>query len=756
MPSLANAARTHTDFVRLFQKREAEQRSKRPDVLDASQHETLRKILDELKFIPPVWADSTQLGVYLVAKKWKNYCESNSLGDWISILKETENIKAIAMDLLLWICENGAINSYGTTWGYFRRFKQLFVLTTRRDFAKIDTMEVDKWHKTVVIPRFKLHPPNMKEQPVVNADDLHALLVFNIAFDRGIFATERHRVINLPGICQALSGTGARPAEFVFNEKRVPNGKLRKQLFGDNGHDDDDDDDEQCLDDASKAIQKLLRQETVGRGRPKCFCYEDIRLIALRDQADGGTTFVLAMKLIHHKGEDRKPKPQVKPPHPLLARRPIFCLINTVIVAALRDGAFAAKGLTTAASIYNLQIPKRMQCLPLRWKEEWLKRPIFRMCGTSDPISEPPMTYDWLSSDLKRQSLEAGFEHAITPRAFRRGVSDAINGQASDAVRDQAMRHDPEWATFNSAYINQHVKFDVQSAFLNEPTQDSLINLMGHMSLTRDPSAKRNMVPPEVWDSLPIDPEILALERERETLKAGHYDIHNNPKEDIIRELTTQIRQKRDKRSKDVQEQYRRYYLENKPNWDIEEQLAGADTTELEEVKPEINLHIPERQKLAEILLEDAIPTSSIARNALWTRVADLMVALCQKREMPISAKLPLSSSAPSETQRLPVKPPITKYVCPRCVGDRRLPDSQRYYSYARASVMRNHFERQHLREMTVLESRSQITCVVPGCTSAGVKFETLDAYRNHAGKDHGFWLAPSTRRCKGRKAYDF
>jgi len=37
------------------------------------------------------------------------------------------------------------------------------------------------------------------------------------------------------------------------------------------------------------------------------------------------------------------------------------------------------------------------------------------------------------------------------------------------------MRHDPKWATFNSAYINEKVQLHLQNAFLDEPTEDSLI-----------------------------------------------------------------------------------------------------------------------------------------------------------------------------------------------------------------------------------------------------------------------------------------
>lgn len=78
------------------------------------------------------------------------------------------------------------------------------------------------------------------------------------------------------------------------------------------------------------------------------------------------------------------------------------------------------------------------------------------------------------------------------------------------------MRHDPKWATFNSAYINENVQFDIQNAFIDEPSEDSLIGLFTHVSLSRDPRAQRNMVPDEVRETLPPDPKITALEIQRE------------------------------------------------------------------------------------------------------------------------------------------------------------------------------------------------------------------------------------------------
>lgn len=53
------------------------------------------------------------------------------------------------------------------------------------------------------------------------------------------------------------------------------------------------------------------------------------------------------------------------------------------------------------------------------------------------------------------------------------------------------------------------------------------------------------MVPDEVWANLEPDPNIVALETEREVLKRGQYRIQGNEDEAKIRELTDEIRTKR-------------------------------------------------------------------------------------------------------------------------------------------------------------------------------------------------------------------
>lgn len=61
------------------------------------------------------------------------------------------------------------------------------------------------------------------------------------------------------------------------------------------------------------------------------------------------------------------------------------------------------------------------------------------------------------------------------------------------------MRHDPQFATFFSAYLNEITNFNLQNAFLEEEKQSQLFRMFIYVSFTRDPYAVRDMVPDEVW-----------------------------------------------------------------------------------------------------------------------------------------------------------------------------------------------------------------------------------------------------------------
>jgi hypothetical protein len=303
------------------------------------------------------------------------------------------------------------------------------------------------------------------------------------------------------------------------------------------------------------------------------------------------------------------------------------------------------------------------------------------------------------------------------------------------------MRHDPKWATFNSAYINEKVQFQLQNAVLDEPTEDGLIGMLSHLGLMHDPRARKNMVPDEVWAEMPPDPEILALEQERAQLKGIQYRIAGTENEDRIRELTKSIAQKQVKRTKDIQRKYREEYFHNRPTWEIERQADGEE--EEEYVEPAIDLQIPERAELAEILCNQAEDLSSTELLELRIRAGELMHILCDKRETVrrdrirhrAHANVMVKEESPGPD---PFPLLMERTHCPRCIGDESLSYEERTFNYCRPTVMYDHFDRVHAKQ---LSAEKQIVCNHPKCKGRALKLRHLSHFKNHVETVHGVKL---------------
>jgi hypothetical protein len=311
------------------------------------------------------------------------------------------------------------------------------------------------------------------------------------------------------------------------------------------------------------------------------------------------------------------------------------------------------------------------------------------------------------------------------------------------------MRHDPRFSTFFSAYLNENARFDLQNAFLEEEKQDQLFRMFAHVSLTRDPRATRDMVPEEAWAEVQPDPEIMELEEERAQLKQGQYRIAGHDSEARIRKLTDTIRTKKAERDKRIVKDYREYYFYHRPTWDIEAQARGEVEEQYEE--PVIDLIVPERARLAEILCFQSKDLTEEQISRLRIEVVDLMVALCDKRD----------TGKPHQSQpKPPGQVPVHQFVkeespafeawlradpfpllmnasqCPDCIGDERLATAERTFRWCRPTIRNDHFDDQHLAEReTAVAQGVVLACYHPKCRSEA--FQHLDHFRNHVQTVH-------------------
>ncbi|RYP34851.1 hypothetical protein DL767_004076 [Monosporascus sp. MG133] len=238
-----------------------------------------------------------------------------------------------------------------------------------------------------------------------------------------------------------------------------------------------------------KLFEEMLLAEIIGRGRPKALCYEDILLMVVRYPVTGEDVYVMAVKFIYHKGADNKPKPIV-----------------------LNDNVFNAPNLTNVKAVFGVKNLGPVKCTPLRWKKEWLKRPIFRRFNGLNISENEALQYAKLRDDMARQSFDAGEEKPMQPKDWRRRAANEANGN---------------------------------NAVIYEAYEDALIEMLTYISVTRDPRAGRDIVPNEIWQNMPPDPEIVELEQRRERLKGGRYRIKGNGNEQKIWDLIKEIRSKK-------------------------------------------------------------------------------------------------------------------------------------------------------------------------------------------------------------------
>ncbi|KAF2458114.1 hypothetical protein BDY21DRAFT_363056 [Lineolata rhizophorae] len=109
------------------------------------------------------------------------------------------------------------------------------------------------------------------------------------------------------------------------------------------------------------------------------------------------------------------PRFKLQPPN-MAGKKLIFCVSTIIVSLAVADGAFAAKNLYSARNVHSIHKKKPAQYISLRWKPDWLMRPIFRHFSASGPSSTRPLQYRKLKNDMAQQSLDYGCEEAQVQR----------------------------------------------------------------------------------------------------------------------------------------------------------------------------------------------------------------------------------------------------------------------------------------------------------------------------------------------------
>lgn len=335
----------------------------------------------------------------------------------------------------------------------------------------------------------------------------------------------------------------------------------------------------------------------------------------------------------------------------------------------------------------------------------------------------------------------------------------AALGVASDAVRDQVMRHDPGTGVFNGAYINNAVRFNVQDAFLeSDISDDGLTRAFTHMSIRCNPGAPRE-VPKEVMGQLlAADPEITGLRRRfkesRTELQWEYGLIKRAPKckQKEHQGLGKQLKNAEKSLRTELEAAHRKDYFYRIHNEMMKRQLqrhldktmAEQDTEELE---PVVQHQLEERMRVQQVLCDlskDLSPQDIVTRKIL---AINLMTALASRQELqtrkPRSTspdKDMVKTSPPSDPFSQLDKIPLIlgKTQCIICIGNERLQYKDQTRAFKRVSHMWDHVEDVHLRR-----AHEVPTCGHPVCKAKGLVLKNVMHFKNHVATVHGINLRP-------------
>lgn len=283
---------------------------------------------------------------------------------WGDVIQDCD--KGSTMTFLQHICRVDRVRKQSSLKSYFKQFRQLYNLKNGRLMDTNDAKEglavymsfvdsvlnVTNSIQYILGPlteEFKLERTE-KVKPELGIDDLMILLHFHWARDTNTYPTERQR-LQFALCFLLLFMTGCRPAELVDGgkqDKKKAKNTFQQVLDGDSPPANKrpkkktKNTSQQVFDGDSPSASSAQKEKTTDKNqeyddsayrpwgikegdpendsnlfleesddRPNALCYEDIRLMVVRNPNEGGRKNVITMeiKLSHHKGADRTLKP---------------------------------------------------------------------------------------------------------------------------------------------------------------------------------------------------------------------------------------------------------------------------------------------------------------------------------------------------------------------------------------------------------------------------------------------------------------
>jgi Protein of unknown function (DUF3435) len=310
------------------------------------------------------------------------------------------------------------------------------------------------------------------------------------------------------------------------------------------------------------------------------------------------------------------------------------------------------------------------------------------------------------------------------------------------------------------SYRNQVVEADIVAAFLDAPSDKATMKLLGHVSLTRDPTAPSRPTQGqrvEAKGDLDVleaksnfETHTLAIQARYGTIKAAESKAQHDPL--VKAELAFRNKLRRAHESLFQRKLTALFEDSRKEHFDTigETALHNQHTGQTKPYHPKTpHFRFPEREQLVQALFASDMPISYQEKVESSCKIIRLYESLCDRCENPRVRHQLSDANSNIQTVANPVtllnvkpwfldiEPDIYPLRCPGtqclfCLGNEALDAKARTKSYARPSTMSRHVDEQHLKYLN-----QPFTCPHPMCSITGVRLENHDLFKCHAFEVH-------------------
>ncbi|KAJ2984138.1 hypothetical protein NUW58_g6135 [Xylaria curta] len=400
-----------------------------------------------------------------------------------------------------------------------------------------------------------------------------------------------------------------------------------------------------------------------------------------------------------------------------------YCPVTAVLALAIADNAFLPD-ISNLSQIYSLRIGGAEDRRTLYWKEDWKEQYVFRKMDS--PSSVAPYQYGQAYHAFTRLGRSCGYAYVLNFYDIRRASGKRLNEVVTPEERNQIMGHSGGGSeVFRRFYLPHFVDRDVQAIYFGTTAQDTLIRQMSRIP--------RNGLAPtrlgsEQKDALKADPALRKAIKKRNQLRVKLRDRYGTVKaaRELGRSTDVSCLKKYDKAAKLVSNTRAKlhrhgiasvietFHQQSGPE-EIRRQLEGL-YPDPAPPKIEVAYELPEREEVAEILLNWSEGLGCDELDRLRVRFVSALSNLCHRQESThhyrktsrVADKPALGTPRVGDEagmdDRIQVCPPVLSsaegpketLACAFCQSDPASGHFKQARTYARIDSLGHHIFKQH------------------------------------------------------------